>query len=186
MKYFNSFFTLLVFITSIICGQDRSVGKTFTTRSEIIAQNGIAATSQPLATQVAIDILKKGGNAIDAAIAANAMLGLVEPMSCGIGGDLFAIIWDAETKQLYGLNASGRSPKSLTLQMLKEKGLSKIPIRGPLPISVPGCVDGWVEMNKRFGKLNMNEILEPSIKYAETGFPVTEIIDSKFISNFYE
>jgi gamma-glutamyltranspeptidase/glutathione hydrolase len=156
--------------------QDRITGRTFATRSEVIAAHGMAATSQPLATQVCLDILKQGGNAIDAAIAGNAMLGLVEPISNGIGGDLFAIIWDAKTKKLYGLNASGRSPKSLTLDYFKEHGYSSIPAYGPLPVSVPGCVDGWFEMHGRFGSLDMTEVLEPVINYAREGFPVSELI----------
>ncbi|KPL10870.1 MAG: gamma-glutamyltransferase [Bacteroides sp. SM23_62] len=157
-------------------GQDRITGRTFATRSEVIAAHGMAATSQPLATQVCLDILKQGGNAIDAAIAGNAMLGLVEPTGNGMGGDLFAIIWDAETEQLYGLNASGRSPKSLTLAYFKEHGYTSIPGYGPLPVSVPGCVDGWFEMHQRFGSLDMTEILEPAIKYAREGFPVSELV----------
>lgn len=176
----NSIILLLIFSVCITYAQDRFTGKSFATRSEVIAQNGMAATSQPLATQAALDILKKGGNAVDAAIAANAVLGVVEPMSSGIGGDLFAIIWDAKTKKLYGLNASGRSPKSLSLKMLskivKKKELKKIPTHGVLPVSVPGCVDGWFEMHKKFGILPMEEILAPSIMYAGEGFPVTEII----------
>lgn len=126
-----------------LMGQDRITGREFATRSEVIAANGMAATSHPLATQVAIDILKKGGSAIDAAIAANAVLGVVEPTGCGIGGDLFAIIWSSEREKLYGLNASGRSPRSLTLQYFKDQGMESIPAYGPLPVSVPGCVDGW-------------------------------------------
>ena len=156
--------------------QDRVTGRTFATRSEVIAAHGMAATSQPLATQVCLDILKQGGNAIDAAIAGNAMLGLVEPMSNGIGGDLFAIIWDAKTKKLYGLNASGRSPKSLTLDYFKEHGYTSIPASGPLPVSVPGCVDGWFEMHQRFGSLEMTKVLVPVINYAREGFPVSELI----------
>jgi gamma-glutamyltranspeptidase/glutathione hydrolase len=156
--------------------QDRITGETFATRSEVIAQHGMACTSQPLATQVALDILKAGGNAVDAAIAANAVLGLVEPISNGIGGDLFAIIWDAGTKKLYGLNASGRSPRSLSLEYFKENGYDKIPSYGPLPVSVPGCVDGWFELNKKFGSMDMEQILGPAIKYASEGFPVTEVI----------
>ncbi|GAB4364356.1 MAG: gamma-glutamyltransferase [Calditrichia bacterium] len=159
-----------------VFGQDRITGRPFATRSEVIARHGMAATSQPLATQVALDILKQGGTAVDAAIAANAMLGLVEPMSCGIGGDLFVIIWDAKSEKLYGLNASGRSPRSLTLADLKEMDLDRIPIRGPLPVTVPGCVDGWFEMQRKFGKLSMAKILAPTIRYAREGFPVTEII----------
>ncbi|HNP96913.1 MAG TPA: gamma-glutamyltransferase, partial [Cyclobacteriaceae bacterium] len=156
--------------------QDRVTGKTFATRSEIIAPNGMAATSQPLATQVAIDILKKGGSAVDAAIAANAALGLMEPQMCGIGGDLFAIVWDAKTQKLYGLNASGRSPKSLTREYLVEKGMTRMPYLGPLAISTPGCVDGWFELHKKFGKLKMEEILKPTIDYAKNGFPMSELI----------
>lgn len=162
---------------------DRVTGKPFATRSEVYAVNGMAATSQPLATQVALDILKQGGNAIDAAIAANAMLGLVEPTGSGIGGDLFAIVWSAKDKRLYGLNASGRSPKSLTLEMLKDKGLEYLPPYGPLPVSVPGAVDGWYELHGRFGKLSMADILAPSIEYGEAGFPVSELIAYYFQKN---
>lgn len=166
----------LAFIPLMVIAGDRLTGKQFTTRSEVIAQHGMAATSQPLATQVAIDILKKGGTAVDAAIAANAVLGLMEPISCGIGGDLFAIVWDAETGKLYGLNGSGRSPMSLTLGYFKEHGLKMIPTLGPLPVSVPGCVDGWYELHDRFGKLPMDDLLRPAIEYARTGFPVSEVI----------
>ncbi len=171
---------ILMFITTFYFGslfsQDRITGKSFATRSEVIAQYGMACTSQPLASQAALDILKKGGNAIDAAIAANAVLGLVEPVSNGIGGDLFAIVWDAKTKKLYGLNASGRSPESLTLDYFKKEGYTRIPSHGPLPVSVPGCVDGWFELHDKFGKLSMQEVLKPAITYAENGFPVTELI----------
>jgi gamma-glutamyltranspeptidase/glutathione hydrolase len=156
--------------------QDRITGRSFATRSEVIAQHGMACTSQPLATQIALDILKKGGTAIDAAIAANAALGLMEPTGCGIGGDLFAIVWDAESQRLHGLNASGRSPRGLTLEYFKGKGYDKIPAHGPLPVSVPGCVDGWFELHGKFGKLSMAEILAPAIQYAEQGFPVSELI----------
>jgi len=157
-------------------GQDRITGKTFATRSEVIAQYGMAATSQPLATQVALDILKKGGSAIDAAIAANALLGLVEPTGNGMGGDLFAIVWDADKKELTALNASGRSPKSLSLDYFHKNKMTKIPSHGPLPVSVPGCVDGWFELHEKYGKLPISEILQPAIDYAENGFPVTELI----------
>ena len=144
--------------------------------SEVIAKNGMAATSHPLATQIAVDILQKGGTAVDAAIAANAALGLMEPMSCGIGGDLFAIVWDAGNKKLYGLNASGRSPKSLQIEQFREKKFEQIPIKGALSLSVPGCVDGWFELHEKFGTLSMFEILSPTIDYAINGFPVTEVI----------
>lgn len=167
---------LTTLLTGGIMAQDRITGHDFATRSEVIAEHGMAATSQPLATQVALDILKKGGNAIDAAIAANAVLGLVEPTGSGIGGDLFAIIWSAEKQQLYGLNASGRSPRSLKLEYFTEKGYEKIPAYGPLPVSVPGCVDGWFEMHGMFGVLPMEDILSPAINYARKGFPVTELI----------
>jgi gamma-glutamyltranspeptidase/glutathione hydrolase len=171
------FFLLFVFCIPVaVFSQDRITGHDFATRSEVIARNGMAATSQPLATQVALDILKKGGNAIDAAIAANAVLGLVEPTGAGIGGDLFALIWSAEKGKLYGLNASGRSPRSLKLEYLKEKGFEFIPSYGPLPVSVPGCVDGWYEMHDMFGRLPMKDVLQPAISYAREGFPVSEVI----------
>lgn len=166
----------LVLLFSVTFAQDRITGLPFATRSEVIAQHGMACTSQPLATQVAIDILKAGGNAVDAAIAANALLGLVEPTGNGIGGDLFAIVWDAKTGQLYGLNASGRSPRSLTIDYFREKGYDQIPAYGPLPVSVPGCVDGWFELHKRFGSLEMDRLLKPAITYAREGFPVSELI----------
>lgn len=158
--------------------QDRITGSQYATRSEVIARNGMAATSQPLATQVALDILKKGGSAVDAAIAANATLGLMEPTGNGIGGDLFAIVWINSEQKLYGLNASGRSPKSLTLEKLKRelKGAKKIPALGPLPVSVPGCVDGWFELHGKFGKIPMDQVLAPAIGYANEGFPVSELI----------
>ena len=177
MKLITKGLCFIFFLTTYLSqAQDRITGYNFATRSEVIAQNGIAATSHPLATQVALDILKKGGTAIDAAIAANATLGLMEPTGSGIGGDLFAIVWDAKTKQLYGLNASGRSPKALKLDYFKQKGMKKIPSHGPLPVSVPGAVDGWFNLHKKFGKLKMGQILNPAIEYAEKGFPVTELI----------
>ena len=107
----------------------------------------MAATSQPLATQVALEILRAGGSAVDAAIAANAALGLMEPTGCGIGGDLFAIVWDAESGELTGLNASGRAPALMTIEYFRENGIDSIPKYGPLPISVPGAVDGWFELH---------------------------------------
>ena len=157
-------------------GQDRITGELFATRSEVISQNGMVATSHPLASQIGIDILKEGGNAIDAAIAANAALGLMEPTGNGIGGDLFAIVWIEKEKKLYGLNASGRSPENLTLEYFKENNFKSIPAYGPLPVSVPGCVDGWFELHNKFGKIKMRDILSPTIKYAEDGFPVTELV----------
>ena len=161
-----------------LVGQDRITGKPFATRSEVIARSGIAATSQPLATQVALDILKSGGNAIDAAIAANATLGLMEPTGNGIGGDLFAIVWIEKDQKLHGLNASGRSPQSLTVEKLQEElgDRKSIPPLGPLPVSVPGCVDGWFELHEKFGQLSMAKNLAPAIGYAKEGFPVSELI----------
>ena len=170
-------FCLIVLSLSLqFYSQDRITGELFSTRSEVIAENGMVATSHPLATQIGIDILKKGGNAVDAAIAANAAIGLMEPTGNGIGGDLFAIIWIENNKKLYGLNASGRSPKNLKLEYFKNNGFSKIPAYGPLPVSVPGCVDGWFEMHEKFGSLNMKQILKPAINYAENGFPVSELV----------
>jgi len=173
-RVLSLFIALCNFVTAI--PQDRITGHEFATRSEVIARNGMAATSQPLATQVALDILKKGGNAIDAAIAANAVLGVVEPTGAGIGGDLFAIIWSADKGKLYGLNGSGRSPRSLKLEYFLDNGYEFIPSYGPLPVSVPGCVDAWYEIHDMFGRLPMKDILQPAINYAREGFPVTEVI----------
>ena len=184
MKKLNIYSSLaIISLSTFLLAQNRPIGTAFVTRSEVIAQHAMAATSHPLATQSALEILKSGGNAIDAAIAANAVLGLVEPTGCGIGGDLFAIVWDAKTKRLYGLNASGRSPQSLSLDYFIERGFTAIPALGPLPVSVPGCVDGWFELHERFGSLNMQTILTPAIDYAEQGFPVTEVIAHYLRSN---
>ena len=165
----------------------RPSGSRVPTRSEVIATQGMAATSHPLASQVALDVLKRGGTAVDAAIAANATIGLMEPTGNGVGGDLFAIVWDAKTKKLYGLNASGRSPKSLTLEKLRAElrklNSTTIPRTGPLPVSVPGAVDGWFELHGKFGKLPMKELLAPAISYARNGFPVTEIIAEGWARN---
>lgn len=166
---------VLLFVTPCMAG-DRPAGRSFATRSEVIARHGMAATSQPLATQVALDVLKAGGSAVDAAIAANATLGLMEPTGNGIGGDLFAIVWDARTQKLYGLNASGRSPASLTMEEFRQRDLKAVPPFGPLPVTVPGCVDGWFELHGRFGRLPMSDVLAPAINYAREGFPVSEII----------
>jgi gamma-glutamyltranspeptidase/glutathione hydrolase len=145
-------------------------------RSETVAANGMVATSHPLAAQIGLDILKAGGNAADAAVATSAAIGLMEPMSCGVGGDLFAIVWDAKTGKLYGLNACGRAPGKASVGFFQDKGLPEIPERGPLSWSVPGCVDGWDELRTRFGTKSFKELLGPSIRYAEEGFPVPEVI----------
>lgn len=175
------FGSLLAILCSALHAQpDRINGRAFATRSQVIAQHGMAATSQPLATQVALDILKAGGSAVDVAIAANATLGLMEPTGNGVGGDLFAIVWSASEKKLYGLNASGRSPLGLSREQLvaelQKTGRTTIPMRGFLPISVPGAVDGWFELHGKFGKLPMKDVLAPAIRYAREGFPVSQYI----------
>jgi gamma-glutamyltranspeptidase/glutathione hydrolase len=170
----------IALVTPIVGHVDRVTGQPFATRSEVIARHGMAATSHPLATQIALDVLKAGGSAVDAAIAANAALGLMEPTGNGIGGDLFAIVWNAESKKLHGLNASGRSPLGLDrptlMAELQKINRTTIPPRGLLPISVPGAVDGWFELHQKFGKLPMTDVLAPAIRYAREGFPVTEYI----------
>jgi gamma-glutamyltranspeptidase/glutathione hydrolase len=169
-------FGLLVLNLAAAHAAERPLGRSFVTRSPAVSQHGMAATSQPLATLAAIEILKAGGSAVDAAIAANAVLGVTEPTGCGLGGDLFAIVWDAKTEKLHGLNASGRSPRGLTLEDLQKQGVKVIPKVGPLTVSVPGCVDGWAELHGRFGKLPLAQVLAPAIAIAREGFPVTEII----------
>jgi gamma-glutamyltranspeptidase/glutathione hydrolase len=159
-----------------VLGADRPSGPIHKTRSAVMARGGMAATSQPLATAAAIRVLQEGGNAIDAAIAANAVLGVVEPMSCGLGGDLFAIVWDAKSRKLYGLNASGRSPAASTIELFRSKGMKDMPVHGPLSWSVPGCVDGWDQLRRKFGSRSLAELLAPAIHYASDGFPVSEII----------
>jgi gamma-glutamyltranspeptidase / glutathione hydrolase len=159
---------------------DRITGKNFATRSEVLATHGMVCTSVPAATEVGVEILKRGGSAVDAAIAANATLGLMEPVSNGIGGDLFAIVYSAKENKLYGINGSGRSPLGLSYDAMKSE-LAKlhsetIPPRGMLPISVPGCVDAWAELHKKFGRLKLSDDLAPAIRYAEEGFPVTDLI----------
>src|SRR4249920_1665577 len=155
---------------------DRITGPSFASRSEVIAPHGMVATSQPLVTQIALDVMKKGGSAVDAAIAADAALGLMEPTGSGVGGDLFAMVWDPKTKKLYGYNGSGRSPKNLTLQWFQDHHYSEIPAYGPLPVTVPGCVDGWFALHGRFGKLPIKSDLAPAIAYARDGHPVAETI----------
>ncbi len=145
-------------------------------RSVVMGTHGMVAASHPLAAQIGLEVLKSGGNAVDAAIAVDAALGLMEPMSCGIGGDLYAQVWDAKTGRLYGLNASGRAPGKAMRKWFADKGYTEIPGRGPLCWSVPGCVDGWAELHGRFGKAPWPSLLEPTIRYAEEGFPVTEVI----------
>ena len=198
MNYFFLLFSLILLFPVAVIGQHDRPGERFATRSEVIARNGMVATSHPLAAQVGLDILKNGGNAIDAAIATNAAMGLMEPTGNGIGGDLFALIWHAESRQVYALNASGRSPQSLTYDALitelerigeldpstrTENGYSsqalteaRIPPSSFLSVSVPGTVDGWFALHERFGSAPMEDILAPAIGYAEDGFPVPEMI----------
>src|SRR5690625_6293354 len=140
-------------VTTSLYGQDRLTGQTFATRSEVVAETGMVVTHHPLAGQIALDILKQGGSAVDAAIAANAFLGFADPAMNGPGGDLFAMIWSAEDQQLYGLNASGKSPEGLTAEYFKEKGAERITAASPHAVTVPGAVDGWFEMDGKFGRL---------------------------------
>src|SRR5204863_8701335 len=159
---------------------DRITGKPFATRSEVLARHGMVCTSVPLATQVGLDVLKRGGSAVDAAIAANATLALMEPVSNGIGGDLFAIVYSAKENKLYGLNGSGRSPLGLSYEQMKAEleklNRKTIPPLGMLPITTPGTADAWAELHKKFGKLKLSDDLAPAIHYAEEGFPVTDLI----------
>ncbi|MCA1684454.1 MAG: gamma-glutamyltransferase [Planctomycetia bacterium] len=159
-----------------LMAHDRPAGPIHKSRSAVVARNGMAATSQPLATAAALRVLQQGGNAVDAAVAANAVLGVVEPMSCGPGGDLFAIVWDAKSRRLYGLNGSGRAPYAATRALFRDRHLEAIPTHGPLSWSVPGCVDGWDRLLSRFGTMSFAEVLAPAIEYAEQGFPVSEVI----------
>jgi len=155
---------------------DRPTGREFATRSEVFAPQAMAATSHPLATQIALEVMRRGGNAVDAAIAANAALGLMEPTGSGIGGDLFAIVWDPKTGRLHGYNGSGRSPLALTREWFDAQGMALIPMRGALPVTVPGAVDGWFALHGRFGALPMKDVLQPAIDYARNGHPVHEVI----------
>ncbi|MFN8946201.1 MAG: gamma-glutamyltransferase family protein, partial [Alphaproteobacteria bacterium] len=167
-------------------GGDRYAGPGFATRAPVIGRHGMAATAQPLATQVAIDVLKAGGSAIDAAIAANAALGLMEPVGCGFGGDIYASVWDPKTGKLYGFNGSGRSPAGRSLEDLRRKlgNRTDMPTHGSLTVTVPGTVDGWYALHQRFGKLPMNKVLEPAIRYADEGFPVSQLIAEYWKRNF--
>ena len=170
-------FLVSLLLTPAVVAAERPVTPPFKAgRSVVMAPHGMVASSHPLATQIGVDVLRQGGNAVDAAIAVNAALGLMEPMSCGVGGDLYAIVWDARTKKIYGINASGRSPYKATRAFFQEKGLDEIPATGPLSWSVPGCVDGWDELRRKFGSMTFEQTLGPSIRYAEDGFPVTEVI----------
>jgi gamma-glutamyltranspeptidase / glutathione hydrolase len=177
----RSFLALLILgclALSSAMAVDRKSGAAFATRSEVFAPHAIAATSHPLATQIALQIMREGGSALDAAIAANAALGLMEPTGNGIGGDLFAIVWDPKSGRLWGYNGTGRSPRSLTLAEFERRGLRAVPPYGPLPVTVPGTVDAWFALHGKFGRLPMSKNLAPAIRYAREGHPVPEIIAS--------
>ena len=176
LKTSHGCLVLLLLSVGFAQSADRVTGKPFATRSEVYAPHAMAATSQPLVTQIALDVMKKGGSALDAAVAADAALGLMEPTGSGMGGDLFAIVWDPRTHKLYGYNGSGRSPKSLTLAEFQKRGLTAIPAYGPLPVTVPGAVDAWFALHDKFGALPMKDDLAPAIRYAREGFPVSEVI----------
>ncbi|MEO1785887.1 MAG: gamma-glutamyltransferase, partial [Pseudomonadota bacterium] len=162
-------------------GQRMPSGRDLASRSAVVAPNAAAATAHPLATQTALDVMKAGGNALDAAIAANAMLGLVEPTGNGIGGDLFAIVWDPETEQLYGYNGSGRSPMGATLADMQAAADAhmegaEIPPFGAAPVSVPGTVEAWGALHDRFGAMAFGDLMAPTIDYARNGAPIPEVI----------
>ncbi|MCC5908673.1 MAG: gamma-glutamyltransferase [Balneolaceae bacterium] len=170
--------TILILFSADMQAQDRLSGELFETRSEVITKNGMAATNHPLASQIAVDILKQGGSAVDAAIAANAFLGFADPAMNGLGGDLFAIIWSADDEKLYGLNASGKSPQNLTYDYFLEKGIGSISASSPHAVTVPGAVDGWFEMHDKFGRIDFEALLNPAIQYARQGVAVhAEIAD---------
>jgi gamma-glutamyltranspeptidase/glutathione hydrolase len=169
----HTVFALLLFISTTAFCQDRT-----NARSMVISQYGIVATSQVLASQAGAEILARGGSAVDAAIAANATLGVMEPDMNGMGGDLFAIFWDAKSGKLYGINASGWAPKALTIDYLKKKGATKMPPAGIDSVTVPGAVEGWHKLHERFGLLPWKDLFTPAIFYAENGFAVQELIGS--------
>ena len=157
-------------------GADRPEGRLFATRSVTVARHGMVAAAQPLAVQIGLEVLKKGGSAVDAAIAVDAALGLMEPVSCGLGGDLFAIVWDPATSKLYGLNGSGRAPLALTPDKVPPEKDGTMPVYSPYAWTVPGCADAWFELHERFGRLPMKELLAPTVVYAREGAPVPQVI----------
>src|SRR5437868_4774042 len=159
---------------------DRPAGNPHGTRSVVMARRGAIATSQPLATAAGLRVLESGGNAIDAAVTAAAVLSVVEPTMNGPGGDLFALVYDARSKKVHGLNASGRAPAAATLDEFKRRGLRRIPLRGELSVSVPGVVDGWNELLTKYGTRTLAQALGPAIKYARDGYAVSEIIAAQW------
>jgi gamma-glutamyltranspeptidase / glutathione hydrolase len=168
-KRFALFCGVLLMPTTIVVAQDRSQ-----MRSMAISQNGIVASESPLASQAGVRILESGGNAVDAAIATNAMMGVVSPMMNGMGGDLFAIVYDAKANKLYGLNASGWAPKALTIDALHKQGLREMPQEGVNTITIPGAVEGWQKLSDKFGREKLSDDLAPAIQTAKNGYPVTE------------
>ncbi|MGI8746058.1 MAG: gamma-glutamyltransferase [Bryobacteraceae bacterium] len=172
---------MLVLNPILLFAQDRPQA-----RSMVITKRGIVATAQTLASQAGAQVLARGGSAVDAAITANSVLGLVEPMMNGIGGDLFALVWEASTAKLTGINASGWTPKKLTPEFLKAQGFDTMPSTGIHTVTVPGCVDGWAKLHKRFGRLPWSELFKPAIYYAEHGFPVTELIQYDWDNSSYK
>src|SRR5205807_2079433 len=174
---------LYLSIAIVTAGQNVDAQDRSQARSMVISRNGIVAAESPLAAQAGVQILERGGDAVDAAVAANAMMGLVAPMSNGIGGDLFAIVYDAKSGKLYGLNASGWAPAGLTIDFLKSRGFRDMPQQGIQSVTVPGAVDGWQKLLDRFGKKKLSEVLAPTIRTAEDGFPVTEWISGLWAAN---
>ena len=177
----RSYCVLAVLVSTVPAGFDAfaatpGTGRGNATRSAVYGQHGMVACAQPLAAQAGLEVLKAGGSAVDAAIAMNSCLGLMEPTANGIGGDLFAIVWDPKTKKLYGLNACGRSPLGLKAEQIPPEADGTIPLYSPYSWSVPGCVDGWAELHGRFGKLPLARDLEPAIAFAEGGFPLSPVI----------
>jgi gamma-glutamyltranspeptidase / glutathione hydrolase len=165
----------VVFSVTVLAGQLASAQDRAQARSMVVSKNGIVASESPLASQAGVRILESGGNAVDAAIAANAMMGVVEPMMNGIGGDLFAIVYDAKANKLYGLNASGWAPKGLTIEFLQKQGLKEMPQKGINSVTVPGAVDGWTKLAEKFGRKKLAEDLNAAIATARGGFPLPEL-----------
>ena len=173
-------FAMTLFVATTAASQDRAYG-----RSIVVSPKGIVATSHYLASQAGARILAKGGTAVDAAIAANAVLSVTEPMMNGIGGDMFAIYWDAKTGQLSGINASGWAPQALTPEYLRVKDITKMPSHGIDSVTVPGAVAGWAAMHNRFGKLPWRDLFQPAMYYAENGYAVPEIIHDAWANSYF-
>ena len=176
MKIISHFVLCLIILGEFLMAGDRPAGVPQQTRSAVLARHGMVATSQPLAAQAGLRILQQGGNAIDAAVATAAVLNVVEPMSTGIGGDMFAIVYLARTQELAGLNGSGRSGYAASIDFFTRQGMKAVPTTGVHSVSVPGAVDGWETLLKKYGTMSLTQVLQPAIDYAEKGFPVSEVI----------